>query len=63
MLILSCRLEETITISPDIEITVKRIGRDYVRIGFEAPRSHKIVRKVISGQGPASLEDEPKTAD
>lgn len=63
MLILRCRLEETITIGSDIEITVKRIGRDYVRIGFEAPRSHRIERKPLSGQGPANPEDGSKTAD
>lgn len=63
MLILKCRLEETITIGPDIEITVKRISRDYVRIGFEAPCLHKIKRKSLNEQGPANPEDGPKTAD
>ena len=44
MLVLSRRLDESITIGQDIIITVLEVQGDTVKIGIEAPRSVPIVR-------------------
>jgi len=44
MLVLTRKLNETIKIGDNIEITVVGISGDNVRIGIEAPREVKILR-------------------
>lgn len=44
MLVLSRKVDETITIGNDVKVTVVRIEGDKVRLGFEAPRDIPIVR-------------------
>jgi len=47
MLVLSRKLNETIKIGDNIEITVVAISGDNVRIGIEAPREVKILRSEV----------------
>jgi carbon storage regulator len=44
MLILTRRTGETINIGENIQVTVLRIDRNYVRIGVEAPKSVPVHR-------------------
>ena len=44
MLVLTRKLNETITIGSDIVIRVMKTGKGRVRIGIEAPESTKIMR-------------------
>ena len=47
MLILSRRLQESVSIDSDIEVTVLSIDQNQVKIGINAPRSVKILREEI----------------
>jgi carbon storage regulator len=50
MLILTRKEGEQIKVGDDITITVKRLGNGKVRIGIDAPRGMKIVRKELLEQ-------------
>ncbi len=56
MLILTRRSGEAILIGDDIEILVKEVGRNHVRIGINAPRSVTIRRVETLGR-PARADD------
>ena len=47
MLVLSRKRREVIMIGDDIIITVIEVGRDRVRIGFEAPAKVVVLRKEV----------------
>lgn len=47
MLILTRHIGESIMLNDDIEITILGIDRSQIRIGFEAPKAVKILRKEI----------------
>lgn len=47
MLILTRRVGETLTIGDEIQVTVRRIDGDQVKIGIDAPRSIVVHRKEI----------------
>ncbi|MGC7870261.1 carbon storage regulator CsrA [Desulfosporosinus sp. SYSU MS00001] len=47
MLVLTRKLNETIKIGDNIEITVVGISGDNVRIGINAPREVKILRREV----------------
>lgn len=47
MLILTRREGEAIRIGDDVWITVERIERNHVRLGFDAPREVPIVREEL----------------
>lgn len=47
MLVLSRRIEETLVIGDDIEITVLGISGNQVRIGIKAPRHISVHREEI----------------
>ncbi|AFM42735.1 carbon storage regulator CsrA [Desulfosporosinus acidiphilus SJ4] len=50
MLVLTRKLNETIKIGDDIEITVVAISGDTVRIGIEAPREVRVLRSEVYGE-------------
>jgi carbon storage regulator len=52
MLILTRRLDETILIGDDIEVTVVAIESNQARVGIQAPKDVKILRDEL-------LDDEP----
>lgn len=47
MLVLSRKCEESLVINDEIEIKIIEISGDKVRIGVEAPKSYKILRKEL----------------
>lgn len=47
MLVLSRKPEESLIINGDIEIKIIEIAGDKVRIGVEAPKNYKILRKEL----------------
>lgn len=47
MLVLSRKVNQTIKIGDDIEITVVSVSGDNVRIGINAPKSYKVLRSEI----------------
>lgn len=47
MLVLSRKPEEALIINDDIEIKIIEIVGDKVRIGVEAPKNYKIMRKEL----------------
>ncbi len=58
MLVLSRKPLQSITIGPDIKITIVKVERNQVRIGIEAPRDVTILRDELIPSGPAGSEDE-----
>lgn len=58
MLALSRKLQESIIIGDDIEITVLSISKDQVKLGISAPKSVPVHRKEIFVQ----IQDENKQA-
>ena len=61
MLILTRRPGEAILIGDNIEILVKEVGRNHVRLGINAPRSVTIRRVETLGRPQkAESEDEDK---
>ena len=59
MLILTRRSGECIVIGDEIEILVKEIGKNHVRIGINAPKEVTIRRKETTDRGP--VVDDPAT--
>lgn len=47
MLMLTRRLGETILIGDNIKVTVRRVNRNQVALGIDAPNDVKIVREEI----------------
>lgn len=47
MLVLTRKVTQVIKIGDDIEIVIVRIGPNNVRIGIEAPKDVKVVRKEL----------------
>ena len=58
MLALSRKLQESIVINDDIEITILAISKDQVKLGIKAPKNVPIHRKEIYVQ----IQDENKEA-
>lgn len=56
MLILTRRTGESIVISDEIEIRVLDIGDGRVKIGIEAPRNVKVLRKEVQSTIEANIE-------
>ena len=44
MLVVTRKLDESLIISDNIEITVLEIGKDKVKIGINAPKEVKVIR-------------------
>ena len=61
MLALSRRINETIIIGNDIEITVLEVKGDQVKLGISAPKSVPIYRKEIYAQIKASNKEAADT--
>ncbi len=61
MLALSRRMNETIIIGNDIEITVLEVKGDQVKLGISAPKSVPIYRKEIYTQIIASNKEAAQT--
>lgn len=47
MLVLSRKVDESIVIGPDITITVLRVDGGKVRLGVEAPKNIKVLRREL----------------
>lgn len=47
MLVISRKTEEGIIIDDNIEITILEVGKDRIKIGINAPKDVRIVRKEI----------------
>ena len=45
MLVVTRKLDESLIISDNIEITVLEIGKDKVKIGINAPKEVKVIRR------------------
>ncbi len=56
MLVLGRKVNETITISDNIRITVLRVSGDRVRLGVEAPENVKVIREELFCPGDAGPE-------
>lgn len=47
MLILTRRKGESVSIGPDVEITILEVGDDHVRLGITAPRQVLVLRSEL----------------
>ena len=47
MLVVTRKLDESLIISDNIEITVLEIGKDKVKIGINAPKEVKVIRSEL----------------
>ena len=47
MLVVTRKLDESLIISDNIEITVLEIGKDKVKIGVNAPKEVKVIRSEL----------------
>lgn len=47
MLVITRKTDESIVIGDNIEITVLEVGKDRIRIGINAPKEVRILRKEI----------------
>lgn len=56
MLVLSRKIDEQILIGDDIVLTVLRLDRDRVRIGFKAPPGVRIYRTEIAPERSVLIE-------
>lgn len=63
MLILTRKPEESIIINDNIEICIVEIGEGYVKIGINAPKSVKILRKEIIVEIKEENEESLKNID
>ncbi len=61
MLILTRRPGEAILIGENIEILVKEVGRNHVRLGINAPRSITIRRLETLNRPPPAQEEDGKS--
>ncbi len=61
MLILTRRSGESIFIGDDIEIVIKEVGKNQVRVGINAPKQIPIRRKEAPPLDPARDPDTPRT--
>lgn len=59
MLVLSRKLNEKVVIGDNITVTVVEIGRDRVRLGFDAPRDTPVHRQEIYDQIQGKKLDPP----
>lgn len=48
MLVLGGKVNERFFVGDNIVVTVVRVGKGYVRLGFEAPREIPIVRERVA---------------
>ncbi len=55
MLVLSRKVEQTIMIGDDIEVTVLNIDGNQVRLGFKCPREIPILREELYDRGIRSI--------
>jgi carbon storage regulator len=56
MLILTRRLGQTILIGDDIEVTIKAIQSNQVRVGIQAPNDVKILRdELLNDESPSPV--------
>ncbi len=62
MLALSRKINESIIVGNDVEITILEIKGDQVKIGISAPKSVSIYRKEIYQQIKESNQEAAKTA-
>jgi carbon storage regulator CsrA len=63
MLILTRRPGEAILIGEEIEILVKEVGRNHVRLGINAPKSVTIRRLETLGQTTPAERDSEENAE
>lgn len=63
MLALARKLNQSIIVNDDVEITILEIKGDQVKIGIEAPRSVPVYRKEIYKQIQKENEDAAGVAD
>lgn len=63
MLVLGRKVGEIIHIGDDISLMVVRIGPNSVRLGIEAPRGVKVLRKELLEQQPQQKGAEDESVD
>lgn len=63
MLALARKVNESIIINDDIEVTILEIKGDQVKVGIKAPKSVPIYRKELYLQIQEANEEAVKTAD
>lgn len=63
MLVLSRAVDESLTIGPDIKITIVRIAGDKVRLGIEAPAEVPILRDDLTPDARKALDERCRNED